>query len=296
MKYTLISLSLSLIFFWQGCDNPFQNNPEIGLIKNYAGEVKYFPMWDPESSPDVKSDRHIVITINDINKRPLYSLDKLVVAKNSFLHLHFYDHGDVYLGDSQTETVLIIKKPEDGDRFKVLADLTKGIMNCFIDKKDSRFAVLTPTAVAGVLGTQFRVEVKNEKTVVTVIESSKGVEIENVQQKYLRTIALRESQQIAIPHKLHDALARKSGPSGIAPAAAEGEPPVELTGIMPVIGTVVSDSSPSHELLSWDELTPKQIETNNYEYPVGVNAAGQLDFKKFIEYSGRDRVKTYDKD
>lgn len=284
MKHILISLGFGLVFFWQGCNNPFQNNPAIGLIKNFDGEVKYFPMWNPQSSPDAKSDRHIVITINDINKkRPLYSLDRLVVAKNSFLHLHFYEHGDVYLGDSQTETVLIIKKPEDGDRFKVLADLTTGIMNCFIDKKDSRFAVRTPTAVAGVLGTQFRVEVENEKTVVTVIESSKGVEIENAQQRHLKSIALAESQQITIPHQLSYSFPSKSLASN---EVLSDDPPV----MMP---TTTMETSP--KLLSWDELTPKQIETNKYKYPVGVTA-GQLDFKKFIEYSGRDRVKTYDKD
>ena len=43
-------------------------------------------------------------------------------------------------------------------------------MDCFIEKKGSRFAVQTPVAVAGVLGTLFKISVDNKKTKITMIE------------------------------------------------------------------------------------------------------------------------------
>lgn len=257
MRYIRVTLiTLFCGFFWQGCTKPFQDNPEIGLIQNFAGEVKYFPMWDPSRVKHHDSDKHMVLTINDIGKRPLYSLDRLVIATDSFLHIHFYNHGDVYLGDSKTETILIIKKPEDGDGFQILANLTKGIMNCFIEKKDSRFAVRTPIAVAGVLGTQFRLEVQDSQTVVTVIESSKGVEIENAQEPDLKTYSLQQLEQIAIPHLLR--------------RVNQNEP----------------DSPPS-----WDSLQPQKIESIDYQYPIGKNDQGKLNYQKYFEYPGSDRTK-----
>ena len=60
----------------------------------------------------------------------------------------------------------------------MLTDLKQGVMDCFIEKKGSRFAVQTPVAVAGVLGTLFKVSADDKKTMITMVEGTNGLEIQ----------------------------------------------------------------------------------------------------------------------
>ncbi|MCO4781069.1 MAG: FecR domain-containing protein [Candidatus Cloacimonetes bacterium] len=167
MKWTIL---LTFILLFTGCDNPTSKSPVLATIKNLSGEIFYYP-----SSSENKQK----LLPADINKRSLFSLDKIVVSKDAYLHLYVHEHGDMFL---EPETTVILQQPQDGKKFKVFANVLKGVADCFIEKKGSNFAVQTPVAVAGVLGTKFKVAVSEEDTVVSLMESDHGVEIQNLKQ------------------------------------------------------------------------------------------------------------------
>ena len=261
IKYLKIFVIGACLFF-SGCQNPLSKNPVIGIIKNLSGVIKYYPGG---------SEEFVTLRLEDIDRRPLFSMDMLELSKNSFLHLHFYNHGDAFLGNEKTETKLIIKKPSNNTKFEVITELKKGIMDCFIEKKGSRFAVQTPVAVAGVLGTLFKVAVEDDKTTVTMIDGDNGIEIQNINQSIETPKILNKIQQIEIIHSLVD---RET-------LLESSKPPVGMS------------SGPDLDT----ELAPvKIINFDNpldFKYPSGVNASGELEFSSYIEYEGKFRTKTY---
>ena len=243
-----------------GCQDPLSKTPVIGIIKNLSGSIKYYPGG---------SGDFIKLRIADINERPLFPMDMLELDKNSFLHLHFYDHGDAFLGNEKTETTLIIKKPSSNTKFQVLTELKKGVIDCFIEKKGSRFAVQTPVAVAGVLGTLFKVSVDDQKTMVTMIEGENGIEIQNLKQSLKEPKILDSIQTIEIVHRL-----------------------VDFETLTPLI-------SPTKAVDPAMQVIPVKIRNFDspieFKYPVGVNAKGKLEYKTYMEYGGNHRTKTYNR-
>ena len=274
-KYTFILIITALIFY-VGCENPLNKNPVIGIIKNLSGSVKYYPGG---------SDEFVTLRTADIDNRPLFSMDMIEIAKNSFLHLHFYEHGDAYLGNEQTETRLIIKKPSAKTKFQVLTELKKGVMDCFIEKKGSRFAVQTPVAVAGVLGTFFKVAVADNKTFVTMIEGENGTEIQNIQQSLMEPTILKKIQQIEINHGLID-------PSTLSEKFRQppGSPELEASADTPIMphGKTKPSSGADTPIIISNFDSPME-----FKYPIGLNQKGELEFKTYIEYGVGHRTKTY---
>ena len=265
LKYLIIFV-IGICLLTTGCQNPLSKNPVIGIIKNLSGSIKYYPGG---------SEDFILLQIADINDRPLFPMDMLELDKNSFLHLHFYNHGDAFLGNEKTETKLIIKKPSSNTKFQVLTELKQGVMDCFIEKKGSRFAVQTPVAVAGVLGTLFKISVDDQKTMITMIEGENGLEIQNLTQTLENPRILNSIQKIEMIHELID-------PETLA-------------------------ASPANKDFSWitkpkddeKQVIPVKISTFDspieFKYPVGVNTNGTLEYKTYMEYEGNHRTKTYNR-
>lgn len=176
---TLFALLLTGIVFLQGCFGPASSSSNIAVVRNFSGEIYYHP---------ADSKNRIRLQPADINQRPLFPLDKIVVAKESFLHLHFNGHGDVYL---EPETTLIVQKAQEGKQFEVMAKIMQGVVDCFIEKKGSRFAVQTPVAVAGVLGTSFQVKVSEDGSEFHLLESEHGLVLQNLEQTLKNPLTLK---------------------------------------------------------------------------------------------------------
>lgn len=175
------SLLLAIVFlcaFFIGCESPTTKNPVIATIKNLTGTVSYYP---------ANSENSAKLQTNDI-QRPLFALDKLVVEADSFLQLHFPGHGDVFV---ESDSTVILQKPNTSSKFSVFAQVSEGVINCFIEKKDAGFAIQTPLAVAGVLGTSFQISVKNNKTDISLLEAEKGLEIQNLVQNLTTPLVLK---------------------------------------------------------------------------------------------------------
>ena len=272
--------------FFSGCENPLSQNPVIGIIKNLSGSVKYYPGG---------SEEFVTLRTADINNRPLFSMDMLKLDRNSFLHIHFYNHGDAFLGNEKTETKLIIKKPSSDKKFQVLTDLKQGVMDCFIEKKGSRFAVQTPVAVAGVLGTLFKVSVDNKKTMITMVEGTNGLEIQNLNQSLEEPKILKAIQRIEIIHNLVDlqTLMAPLSTSDEIMSMSNVDDVVIPTNAKATGGQVSSMESVYTE----NQVTPLKIinfdSPLEFKYPVGVNARGELEFKTYMEYEGNHRTRTY---
>jgi len=176
---TLFALLLTGILFLQGCFGPASSSSNIAVVRNFSGEIYYHP---------ADSKNRIRLQAADINQRPLFPLDKIVVAKESFLHLHFNGHGDVYL---EPETTLIVQKAQEDKQFEVMAKIMQGVVDCFIEKKGSRFAVQTPVAVAGVLGTSFQIKVSEEGSEFHLLESEHGLVLQNLEQTLKNPLTLK---------------------------------------------------------------------------------------------------------
>ena len=266
-------------------ENPLSQNPVIGIIKNLSGSVKYYPGG---------SEEFVTLRTADINNRPLFSMDMLKLDRNSFLHIHFYNHGDAFLGNEKTETKLIIKKPSSDKKFQVLTDLKQGVMDCFIEKKGSRFAVQTPVAVAGVLGTLFKVSV-DKKTMITMVEGTNGLEIQNLNQSLEEPKILKAIQRIEIIHNLVDlqTLMAPQSTSDEIMSMSNVDDVVIPTNAKATGGQVSSMESVYTE----NQVTPLKIinfdSPLEFKYPVGVNARGELEFKTYMEYEGNHRTRTY---
>lgn len=277
LKYLIIFV-IGICSLTTGCQNPLSKNPVIGVIKNLSGSIKYYPGG---------SEDFILLQIADINDRPLFPMDMLELDKNSFLHLHFYNHGDAFLGNEKTETKLIIKKPSSNTKFQVLTELKQGVMDCFIEKKGSRFAVQTPVAVAGVLGTLFKISVDEQNTMITMIEGENGLEIQNLNQTLENPTILNSIQKIEIIHGLVD------------PETLTGSPSIRDDDIVlspnpdkiPPMTTKPKDDD--------NQVIPLKISTFDspieFKYPVGVNTKGTLEYKTYMEYEGNHRTKTYNR-
>ncbi|PCJ17188.1 MAG: hypothetical protein COB02_14165 [Candidatus Cloacimonadota bacterium] len=177
MKWIVILIS---IFLFIGCDNPTSKSPVLATIKNLSGDVFYYP---------ASSDKKQKLQASDINKRSLFSLDKIVVNDNSYLHLYIPEHGDLF---AEPNTTIILQQPQNDKKFKVFAKVLKGVVDCFIEKKGSNFAIQTPIAVAGVLGTKFKVSVSH-KTTISLLDSEHGVEIQNLEQNLKNPVLLKMS-------------------------------------------------------------------------------------------------------
>ena len=285
MKYVMIFI-IGIYPFFLGCENPLSRNPVIGIIKNLSGSIKYYPGG---------SEEFVTLRTADINNRPLFSMDMLKLDRNSFLHIHFYNHGDAFLGNEKTETKLIIKKPSSDKKFQVLTDLKQGVMDCFIEKKGSRFAVQTPVAVAGVLGTLFKVSVDNKKTMITMVEGTNGLEIQNLNQSLEEPKILKAIQRIEIIHNLVDlqTLMAPLSTSDEIMSMSNVDDVVIPTNAKATGGQVSSMESVYTE----NQVTPLKIinfdSPLEFKYPVGVNARGELEFKTYMEYEGNHRTRTY---
>ena len=271
-----------------GCQNPLSQTPVIGIIKNLSGSIKYYPGG---------SEDFIKLRTADINDRPLFPMDMLELDKNSFLHLHFYDHGDAFLGNQKTETKLIIRKPSSNTKFQVLTELKQGVMDCFIEKKGSRFAVQTPVAVAGVLGTLFKVSVDDQKTMVTMIEGENGIEIQNIKQSLKEPKILDSIQRIEIVHNLvdHETLTDLTSASDEITSLSNVD-----NVVMPAMTKVSSnEDGPMESVNNENQVIPVKISNFDspieFKYPVGVNAKGKLEYKTYMEYEGNHRTKTYNR-
>jgi hypothetical protein len=167
--FSLTTLLLAISLIISGCNQGSQSESIIAVVKNLSGSVAYFPASTKNS---------ISLKPADI-KRSLFAMDKIVVGKDSFLQLNIPSQGDVFV---EPETTIILQQPEQGKKFQVFTKVAEGVVDCFIEKKNSNFAVQTPLAVAGVLGTSFQVKADSDTTTITLVESEKGVEVQNLAQ------------------------------------------------------------------------------------------------------------------
>lgn len=243
MKSPLL-LAVVLFAALAGCENPTTKNPIIAVVKNLTGTISYYP---------ANSENSAKLQVNDI-QRPLFALDKLVVDADSFLQLHFPGQGDIFVEPGST---IILQKPEKNRKFQVFASLSEGVANCFIEKKDSGFAVQTPLAVAGVLGTSFQLEVKKEQTTIALISAEKGLEVQNSAQDLTKPLILKSITN-------------------------------EAGGITGQLITLKEEATES----SNDIMTPSPImNTASYTFP--LIAGGKVERIPFVNYN--TRVKVYDK-
>ena len=166
---------LGLILFHSVC--PALENP-IARVADFSGSVYI---------KTAQSSQERILQAEDSSLN-LFPLDRLRTGAGAFLHLFIQGHGDLFVEES---TEIIIQKPQTKSRFQVLLEVFRGAVNCFIEKKGSRFGVQTPVSVAGVLGTAFRVEVTSEDTQIMVVESKAGVEIQNRTQNLKTAYILR---------------------------------------------------------------------------------------------------------
>lgn len=162
-----------------GCESPADQNPVLGVIKNFSGVVYYHP---------ADSVERLRLQNGDIDKRPLFPLDKLVVGENSFFHMYLYGHGDFFL---EPNTTILLQRPDPSSKFQVYSKLLQGTIDCFVEKQSRNFAIQTPVAVAGVLGTSFQLFVDEEITRITLIESEAGIELQNLEQNLSNPLVLR---------------------------------------------------------------------------------------------------------
>ena len=159
-------LLLVLIIFLSGCLKPEVKNRSLGVIQSFTGAIYYHPA---QSSERIRLQK----------QRPVFPLDKFVVGEDSYLHVYLHDYGDLYI---EPDTTVILLKPDFTKRFGVMVKVLQGVVDCFIEKRDSRFGVQTPVAVAGVLGTHFKVEARNGQTIISLMSSLSGIEVQNLVQ------------------------------------------------------------------------------------------------------------------
>lgn len=172
---------IALIFF-SGCQNPADQNPVLGIVKNFSGNVFYHP---------ADSVERLKLQSSDIEKRPLFPLDKIVVEENSFLHMYIYNHGDLFLEPNST---VLLQRPDPSMKFQVYSKIIHGTLDCFVEKRSENFGVQTPVAVAGVLGTSFQIQVGEDGTRITLLESKTGIEIQNLKQNLKSPVRLKTYQ------------------------------------------------------------------------------------------------------
>ena len=177
MKLLILILAPLLLFF--GCESPSDQTPVLGVIKNFSGTVYYHP---------ADSVERLKLQNGDIDKRPLFPLDKLVVGENSFFHMYLHGHGDFFL---EPNTTILLQRPDPTSKFEIYSKLIQGTMDCFVEKQSSQFAIQTPMAVAGVLGTSFQLAVDEQATRITLLESEVGIEVQNLEQNLSNPLVLR---------------------------------------------------------------------------------------------------------
>ena len=118
----------------------------------------------------------------------LRALDALRTTSGAFAQLVIMDHGDIFM---EANTHAVIPERTQKRKFRVLLEIIEGVINCFISKTGSNFAIQTPVSVAGVLGTAFRVEVSLQATSIIVVESEEGIEIQNLEQNLQTAFILK---------------------------------------------------------------------------------------------------------
>ncbi len=172
---------------------PEVKNLALGVIQSFTGDVYYHPA---QTSERIRLQR----------QRPVFALDKFVVEADSYLHVYLQDYGDLYI---EPDSTVILLEPDSTKRFGVLVKVIEGVVDCFIEKRNSKFGVQTPVAVAGVLGTHFKVEARGNQTIISLVESLGGIEVQNLVQDMRSPPILRmgtddlgqlTGQKITIPH------------------------------------------------------------------------------------------------
>lgn len=118
----------------------------------------------------------------------LQALDSLRTSTGAFAQLVIMDQGDVFMEEN---THAVIPERAQKRKFHVLMEILEGVINCFISKTGSNFAIQTPVSVAGVLGTAFRVEVSPQATSIIVVKSEDGIEIQNLEQNLQTAFILK---------------------------------------------------------------------------------------------------------
>lgn len=177
----LSGIVIGLALLLSGCTQNVATNETVATIAAIQGTVDYHP---------ASSEEKIALQPKD-SGRNLYHLDKLVVGQDSYLQIQLGDEGELF---AEPGTTLLIQRPEVSKPFQVFVNLVEGVLNCFIEKRDSKFAVQTPVTVAGVLGTRFRLDVQGSETSATLIESDKGLALQSLKQDLSAPIVLKTSQ------------------------------------------------------------------------------------------------------
>lgn len=182
MRVLFALILVGSILFFTGCFSGNQAESGLGVVRALSGEVFYHP---------ADLDSRIRLQESDVN-RVLFHLDKLVVGKDSHLHVYLGDAGDLFI---EPESTVIVQRPDQKSRFKTFARLVQGVLSCFVEKQNSNFAIQTPVTVAGVLGTSFQIQVQGDQTDITLAESKVGIELQSLRQDLqnapvLKTLAL----------------------------------------------------------------------------------------------------------
>lgn len=124
---------------------------------------------------------------------------KLVTSRGAWLDLSLSSGITIHLEGGSTLGVERAIQGDQDSRY-VLLNLEKGALLASIEKSSSRseFDVVTPTAVAGVRGTVFRVQLDEAKTQVSVLEGA--VEVKG-RWRAANPVVVEEKQQVQIQAK-----------------------------------------------------------------------------------------------
>jgi|GEM_PF-2217795 hypothetical protein len=254
LKFLLVP---ALLVCFTGCENPADKNPVLGIVKNFSGEAYYHP---------ADSVERVRLQSADIDKRPLFPLDKIVLGKDSFLHMYLYEHGDFFL---ESNTTILLQRPDPSQRFRIYTKILEGTLDCFIEKRSKSFGIQTPVAVAGVLGTTFRIKVTPDASRITLLESSRGLEVQNLSQSLENPVKLSTHQDKS--GRIFGEEILISSPTEVSAQAADTE---------------------EQKAAKFYKIQ-RDIDPVKYSYPIG-SEAGRILYRPMTEPPGT-RIHTYER-
>ncbi len=127
-------------------------------------------------SGDVKIQKHNKKASETLTQKHVLSEgDKLITGANSLVKLRFADDSVVNLQPNAVMQIVFSRKPYHSDKMQIEVDMQQGRTEVLANpehKADRQFKVKTPSAVAVVRGTKFRVGSEAGKTIEETLDGS----------------------------------------------------------------------------------------------------------------------------